>query len=448
MTENVAIQQHDSGGEPTSADEANDTGSNHPKLPHQVSKHLEDHKADQLTFFGIAPLRKRLSGHALDFLLNHRRWAKPDDPPEVVGKKNVIIMFTIHAEIEDCIVGIPFGHQIDRAKPLGLLQQLLGISYMKGPRAYTFSLAILKAYTNSRHEQILQHLVRDQRPPEPESPMDKVLLSVVDRRLVFMFTRAPLHPMPVSSLQSRLQHHRLKLEKFLSNESEVDKAFTAFTPMVPEVDQKEWPKPWHIENWLSEQERRCRMKRLTLPRTTIATSDRGPTTDTVPTSAEFNGDDINAQTSDKLSTGPKASEVLGGIRIYTLAIRLACNYISTDPAPTAVQNFCDVMLRRITELAKGLERYLENSQPDSTGQFQVTDQDDIAAVTIVINPVEIRAVLEAAVFMVVCGFEVERESPSLWQWSRIATEVQQGKVAIQNVCEESLARRLPHGFRF
>ncbi|KAK7697438.1 hypothetical protein SLS64_013519 [Diaporthe eres] len=450
MTESAAIQQRDSGGEPTSADEANDTGSDHPKLPHQVAKHLEDHKADQLTFFGTAPLAKRLSGQAVDFLLNHRRWAKPEDPPEVVGKKNVIIMFTIHAEIEDCLVGIPFGNKVDRAKPLGLLQQLLDISYMKsprGPRAYTFALAILKAYTNSRYEQISEHLVRNQWPPEPEAPMDKVLLSVVDRRLVFMFTRKPLHTMPVSSPHSRLQHHRLKLERFLSNEAEVEKAFMTFTPMVPEANQRGWPKPWHIESFLSEQERRCR-KKFNLPQTTIAHSDTGPTTDTGPKSAEANGDYINAQESVKPSTRPSSSEVFGGLCIYTLAIRLACNYISTDPAPTAVQNFCDVMFRDITEFAKYLEQYLKDNQPDSAGQFQATDQNDIAAVTIVISPAEIRKLLEAGMAMVVWGFEVDRESLSLFQWSRIATEVQQGKVAIQNACEESLARRLPHEFRF
>lgn len=447
MTENVTIQQYDSGGEPTSAGEVNDAGSDHPKLPHQVAKHSEAHKADQLTFFGIAPLRKRLSGHALDFLLNHRRWAEPEDPPEVVGKKNVIVMFTIHAEIEDCLVGIKSSYKFDRAKPLGLLQQLLDISYMKGPRAYTFALAILKAYTNSRYEQILEHLVRNQWPPEPEAPIDRVLLSVVDRRLAFMFTRTPLHTMPVSSPHSRLQHHRLKLERFLTNDTEVQKAFVAFAPMIPEVDQKGCPKPWHIEDWLYAQERRCR-KKFNLPQTTIVPSGTGPSTDRGPTSVEANVDHINAHTSDEPSTGPQASEVFGGLRIYALAIRLARNYISTDPAPSAVQNFFEVMMSRITGLAKHLELYLEHKYSDSTEQFQITNQDDIAAVTMVLSPVKIGEILEAGMWMIVWGFEVNRECPSLWQWSRIATEVQQGKVAIQNACEESLARRPPHEFRF
>lgn len=153
MTEDAAIQRQASADKPTTACEANDTKSNHLNLPDQVASSSEPHKADQLTFFGFAPLRKRLNGHAVDFLMNHLRWAKPEDPPEVVGKKNVIIMFTIHAEIEDCLI------QTDQVNPLALLQQLLGISYMKGPRAYTFARAILKAYTNSRFEQIISHLL-------------------------------------------------------------------------------------------------------------------------------------------------------------------------------------------------------------------------------------------------------------------------------------------------
>lgn len=118
MMEDVAIQRRNSTDKPTTTCEANDTKSNHLNLTHQVASHSEPRKADQLTFFGFAPLRKRLNGHAVGFLMDHLRWAKPEDPPEVVGKKNVIIMFTIHTEIEDCLV------QNDQAKPLGL-QRLL-----------------------------------------------------------------------------------------------------------------------------------------------------------------------------------------------------------------------------------------------------------------------------------------------------------------------------------
>lgn len=443
MTENVASQQHDSSDKPVSIDDFDDTESDCLKLPLR-RKYLEHTKANQLTFFGFAPLRKRLTGHALDFLLDHRRWAKPEDPPEVVGKKNVIMIFTIHAEIEDCF-GVPYSQKFDNAKPLGLLQQLLGISYMKGPRAYTFVRAILKAFTNSRHEQILEHLVRDEWPPEPESPMDRVLLSVVDRRLVFKFTSVPLHTMPLLEPHWRLQQHLLKLERLLSSEIEVEKVFTEFTPMVPEEDQKEWPRPWQIKDWLWQQERRCH-KKFNLPSNTLASNDTGLTPETVHALMEVKAGYTNAHTPDESARQPNVSEVSGGLHIYTLAIRLACNFISSDPEPEVVQNFANDIFKEIVDFATYFEACLLSRQPSSTGHFQITDLNDIAAVTIVISPVEIRDILEAGVCMVVSG--LMSENPSLLQWSYIATEVQQGKVAFQNACQESLARRLPHGFSF
>lgn len=427
MAENVATKRQSSGPGPTIPDEANDTKPTHIKLPHQVANHSEDCSADQLTSFGFTPLRKRLSGHAVDFLLKHRRFAKPEDSPEIVAKKNVIIMFTIHAEIEDCLVQIPLGHKVDKAKPLGLLQQLLDISYMKGPRAYTFALAILKAYTNSRYEQIVQHLFRSQSPPEPETPMDKVLLSVVDRRIVFMFTRQPLHTMPVPSPPSRLHHHRLKLERFFSNEAEVDKVFTAFIPMVPQVNQKPWPKPWHIKPWLREQEDIFRT-RFNLPQIPGA-----------PVGVEPAG---NRGT--MLAVKPSNSEIACGIYFYKLGTRLACNYISFHQDPEVVKPFTNSIFSIIEGFAKYLEDYLATHPPDSVGQHRAADQVFIAAATMITHPAEVHKTLQTGVGMVLCG--LESENLSLAQWSWVATEVQQGKAAVENACGERLARRLPREF--
>lgn len=365
----------------------------------------------------------------------------------MVGKKNVIMMFAIHAEIEDCLVQIPFGYKVDKSKPLGLLQQLLGISYMKGPRAYTFALAILKAYTNSRHEQILEHLVRNQLPPEPEAPMDKVLLSVVDRRLVFNFTHKPFHTMPALLPGSRLQQHRLKLESLFLNESEVDKVFTEFVPMVPEEEQKAWPKPWHIQDWLELQQRRCK-KEFNIPEATLVSKDTGITTEISRTLTEANGGYITAHTPYMSSTRPNVSQVSGGLHIYTLAIRLACNFVSSDPETEVIQSFAKVMFKRIAHLASCLESHLKlyYRKPGFIEQFQATNQNDIAAVTMVISPVEIHGVLETGIFMITRG--LMPENPSVLQWSWIATEVHKGKVAFQNACEEFLAGRLPRGSSF
>lgn len=421
MAENKAIERQSPGRNPTTPGEVNDTHSD-PKPPQLgLVKYLKDLMGDQsedqsedmlfgpLDFFGFASMRKRLSGHAVDFLLNHRRWAKPEDPPEVVAQKNVIIMFTIYTEIEDCLVQIPVGHKVDKAKPLGLLQQLLGISYMKGPRAYTFALAILKAYTNSRYEQILGGLARNRWPREPWMPMDKTLLSLVDRRLVFVFTREPLHTMPVPSPASRLQHHRLKLERLLSNQAEVEKVFTEFVPMVPQVNQKAWPKPWHIKAWLQEQEDFLKMK-FNLP-----------------------------QLPDATKSNP--SEISHGISMYKRGTRLACNYISTDPAPEVVQTFTNSILTVIEGFAKYLEGYLVTHLPVLVGQHAAIEEVYVGTDLMMEHPAKIHRILQNGVEKFLFG--LESENLTLVQWSWVATEVQQGKAAVQNACEESLARRLP-----
>lgn len=444
MAGNVAIKRQSPDAKPTSPGEVNDTKPPHPQLPHQLANHSEDRSADRLTFFGFAPLRKRLSGHAVDFLLNHRRFAKPEDSPEVVAKKTVIIMFTIYAEIEDCLVQIPVGHKVDKAKPLGLLQQLLEVSYMKGPRAYTFALAILKAYTNSRYEQIVHHLCRNQSPPEPETPMDKVLLSVVDRRLVFMFTREPLHTMPVSSPRSRLQHHRLKLERLLSNEAEVEKVFTAFMPMVPQVNQKPWPKPWHIKPWVREQEDIFKTK-FNLPQTPGASDGVAPAGNRITTTAQTKEDYINRRTSEMPAMEPNTSEIVCGICIYKLGTRLARNYISIHQAPEVVQPFADSIFSIIEGFAKYLEDYLATHPPDSIGQYRAAYQGEFATATVIIHSAEVHKILQTGIRMVLCG--LESENLSLAQWSWVATEVQQGKAAVENACGGCLARIFPREFK-
>lgn len=441
MTKNIANQQQDFAGTPTSPVAANDTESDNLKLLDHMTHHSGDHKADLLTFFGFAPLRKRLSGHALDFLLHHLRWAKPEDPPEVVGKKNVIIMFTIHAEIEDCICHTPFTENVDKSKSLSLLQQLLGISYMKGPRAYTFARAILKAYTNSRHEQIILHLHRDQWPPEPETPIDKVLLSVVDRRLLFVFTRQPLHTTLVTEPHSRLQHHRMKLERLLSSDAEVEKVFRAFTPMVPEAKQKAWPKPWHITSWIQEQERRFR-KTFTLPQLIGAPNGAWYTKDRGVTVFETDEDVISLRTSYIPAPGPDSSEVSWGISIYKSGIRHACNSLSTSTTTVMIRDLSDKIFGIIEGFANSLERHLASHPPDSVGQHQAADQDHFSAATTLIHPVGVEETFQIGIQMVLGG--LHSENLSLVRWSWVAAEVQGGKVAVQNACEQALARYLPH----
>lgn len=444
MAENPAIQPHDSGGEPTSASEAKDTPSDQPKPPQHVANQSENHDADRLTFFGFAPLRKRLSGHAVHFLLNHLRWAKPEDSPEVVGQKNVIVMFTIYAEIEDCLVQIPFGHKVDKSKPLGLLQKLLGISYMKGPRAYTFARAILKAYANSRYEEVINHLVRNQLPPKAEAPMDKVLLSLVDRRLAFQFTRKPLHTMPVSSPPSRLESHRLKLERLLSDESEVENLFTTFIPLVTQVDQKACPKPWHIKAWLREQ-RDVLKKEFTLPQTSDASDGAEIAENRVTVSAETKEDHGSRRTSDMPATNnPDSYDISGGICIYKLGTRLACNYILAGPAPEVSRIFTNKIFKLIEDFAKYLENYLKVHPPNSVGHYRSADLDAIASATLIMDPAEVYNFLQTGVETVLFG--VESEGLSLTQWSWVATEVQQGKAAIHNAYQEYLARSSPREF--
>lgn len=245
--------------------------------------------------------------------------------------------------------------------------------------------------------------------------------------------------MPGLTPDSRLQHHRLKLEGLLSNEVEVGKVFTEFVPMVPEKFRRLWSKPWDIETWLEQQESRCQ-KEFDLPPDNLASNGTGLDPETVHALMMIEPYFIDAHTPDKSSRQPNASEVSGGLCIYTLAIRLACNFVSSDPTPEVVQNLANVMFKMILSFANYLEDHLEYNQPNSTGTFPATDQNDIAAVTMVISPVEIRDLLETGIGMVVSG--LVSENPSLLQWSCIATEVQQGKIAFQNACHDSLTRRL------
>ncbi|KAH8775267.1 hypothetical protein F5883DRAFT_518701 [Diaporthe sp. PMI_573] len=428
----------------TSPVEVDEKESEHPHLPHQIATHSGEHKADSVTFFGFTPMRKRLSGDAVDFLLNHERWAKTEDCPRVVSQKNVIMMFTIHAEIEDSLCRVPIGPKVDKSKPLGLLQQLLGSSYMKGPRAYTFALAILKAYTNSRHEQIVCHLFRGEWPPEPEEPIDKVLLSAVDRRLVFMFTRQPLHCLPVSSPHLRLEHHRLKLERLLSDGPEVEKVFTKFMLLVPQVNKQELVKPWHNRRWIQAQELTLGRK-FNLPQTSDA-PDLEIMWATAGQGSEFRGaggDYIDLRTQDMAAAIPDGYSVSGGLYMYNLGVRLACNYISAFPAPDDVNTFTNAVFTSIELFAKDLEGHLEAHTPNWAGQYQPTSRDDIAPITILMEPAGIHKVLQISFELVLS--RLDSEDFGLAQWSWLATEVQHGKAAIQTAHEEVLSRNLHHG---
>lgn len=273
--------------------------------------------------------------------------------------------------------------------------------------------------------------------------MDKVLLSVVDRRLVFMFFRQPLHTMPVSTPYSRLQHHRLKLERLLSNESEVEKAFTSFTPMVPQVNQKEWRKPWQIKLWLEEQQRSFNRK-FNLPQKPDTSNVSEPSENRDTTMVHTNSDLVNAFTSDMLAARPGGSEISVGLCLYSLATRLARDYISADPAPEVVKTFAHAMFTLIAKLARHLEIHLQTNLPKPDGQFPAVHGDEVAAGTLLLDPTDMHNLLENGIIMVMVG--LESEHLSLAGWSCIATEVHQGKVAFQTAFEEYSARRIRQNF--
>lgn len=216
----------------------------------------QDHtKADKMTFFGFAPMRYRLHDKALDFLLEHRRWADATDSEYTVGKKNVIVCFVGLATIEDCLVCEDDERLLPTVASFAALMDTLGILQRRGPQAHTFMKAIQRAFTRSRIQEIQECLRKGhESPPVPEHPLDKMLLDVVDRHITFLFTKKPLSRLAVKfPLDKTLKLRCSVLRSLLDTKAGINKCWSVFVPTIPAAQQATWPWPWKVTAWRAEQ---------------------------------------------------------------------------------------------------------------------------------------------------------------------------------------------------
>lgn len=207
-------------------------------------------------------MRHYLTGEAAHRLVTERRWCNIDDPVDVVGQKNVIIIFVCIATIEECLVDEISETTLPVYRQFEDLMGLLGISPRSSgrPRNYTFLNGIRTAFVSSRASEIQGYLQDGKAlPPEPSDLpiLGRMLLDVVDRHIAFLRTLRPLTrlcgPMPLEKL---FRLRLLQIKNQLRSKEGVEECFTTFVPTIPAGQQTFWPRAGMATSWEAAQARR------------------------------------------------------------------------------------------------------------------------------------------------------------------------------------------------
>lgn len=214
---------------------------------------------DDLTFPGFRSMRHCLSAEAAHHLVTDRRWCNIDDPVDVVGQKNVIIIFVCIATVEECLVDEKSETTLPVVRQFQDLMDLLGISDRPTgrPRNYKFLEGIRTAFVSSRASEIKGHLQEGKAlPPEPSDlpVLGRMLLDVMDRHIAFLRTLRPLtrlcEPMPLEKL---LRLRLLQIKNQLRSKEGVEECFTTFVPTIPADQQTFWPRAGMATAWKAAQ---------------------------------------------------------------------------------------------------------------------------------------------------------------------------------------------------
>lgn len=210
---------------------------------------------DDVTFPGFRPMRHYLTREAARYLVSERRWSNDGDSVDVVGRKNVIILFVCIATIEECLLGENFEDELRVARPFKDLMDLLGISHTPDgrPRSHMFLCGIQTSFVKSRSALIKSHLENGNGlPPEPSDllGLDRMLLDVIDRHIAFLRTKIPLSHLCMPTPFEELLKLRLCLVKNqLRNKECVEQCFTNFVPTIPAHQQTSWPRAGMATSW-------------------------------------------------------------------------------------------------------------------------------------------------------------------------------------------------------
>lgn len=212
---------------------------------------------DDVTFPGFNPMRHYLTREAAHYLVSEHRWCNEGDSVDIVGQKNVIVIFVCIATMEEFLVDEAPGYPAIR--PFKALMDTLGISQpLKGrPRSYKFLWAIRNAFVSSRSKVTESHLENGLGPPpEPEDlpGLGRMLLDVMDRHIAFMRTKKPLvrldEPIPLEEL------FKLRLEQVknqLRDRKRIGQCFITFVPTIPAHQQTPWPRVGMATSWKAAQ---------------------------------------------------------------------------------------------------------------------------------------------------------------------------------------------------
>lgn len=214
---------------------------------------------DDLTFPGFRSMRHYLTAEAAHHLVTERQWCNIDDPVDVVGQKNVIIIFVCIATIEECLVDEKSETTLPVIRQFEDLMGLLGISHRPSglPRDYRFLDGIRTAFVSSRASEIRGYLQDGKAvPPEPSDlpVLTRMLLDVVDRHIAFLRTLRPLtrlcEPMPLEKL-FRLRLVQIKNQ--LRSKEGIEECFTTFVPTIPARQHTFWPRAGMATAWEAAQ---------------------------------------------------------------------------------------------------------------------------------------------------------------------------------------------------
>lgn len=214
---------------------------------------------DDVTFPGFRPMRDYLTRDAARYLVSERRWSNEGDSVDIVGQKNLIIIFVCFATIEECLLDEKSEDELRVARPFKALMSLMGIKHLPNglDRTHMFLCGIQTAFVNSRSAVIRFHLENgDGSPPEPSDlpGLGRMLLDVMDRHIAFLRTKRPLARLRASMPFEELLRFRLgQVKSQLCNKNGVEQCFRTFVPTISAHQQTSWPRAGMATSWEAAQ---------------------------------------------------------------------------------------------------------------------------------------------------------------------------------------------------
>lgn len=204
---------------------------------------------------GLAPVG--VYGFVFHALLHERQTCDTEPSYKVIVLKNLIALFQALLLFEDCLAARPYGgHWNLQVLKIAssTLQGALGYEVRTNEDNETLYITTCK-YKAARTKFILSQLRDGNEPEDPKGPGEALLIQLIDRKIVYDYTKSPL----ISKLKKPAGMARVALRAQTVKDTLADAAarnslYTDFGAMVPlNIRGDALKRPWHFNKWVVQQ---------------------------------------------------------------------------------------------------------------------------------------------------------------------------------------------------